>query len=237
MQFIGLCPDKDDFSHVWDVLPAWQNRTLYVIYTLKDEFKSGFTSEKLRNAMPESEMISYAFIRLEQFPTDGQGKVSFELLREIIGLKSNGKTNDEFVISKIYPRNQLELYISRIWSNHLGVPHVNVTDRFFEIGGDSISAFQLINSINSLLQVILSMKELYSNPTIEGLASLCSQIDTIQLDNTGLQKAAKAMEELTSLSLAADDRHAHSNDIEAIFPMSDNQISMSHRLSGADANG
>ncbi|MDQ4681852.1 phosphopantetheine-binding protein, partial [Stenotrophomonas maltophilia group sp. RNC7] len=45
------------------------------------------------------------------------------------------------------PETDLELLLANIWSELLSIDRVGITDRFFDLGGHSLKAIQLVNQI------------------------------------------------------------------------------------------
>ena len=73
------------------------------------------------------------------------------------------------------PGNDLELQIAAIFCDLLGVRHVDVRNSFFDIGGDSLAAAQLLASISKTCHCSLSLADIFENPSIEALAKLIQQ--------------------------------------------------------------
>jgi NAD(P)-dependent dehydrogenase (short-subunit alcohol dehydrogenase family)/acyl carrier protein len=76
----------------------------------------------------------------------------------------------------IAPRNELEAAIARLWIEVLGGEEVSVTDNFFEIGGNSLVAVQLIALIRREFGVRLPMRNLFEYPTVEGAAAKVAEL-------------------------------------------------------------
>jgi len=72
----------------------------------------------------------------------------------------------------IAPRDEVERTIARLWADVLGGDEVSVDDDFFELGGDSLVAVQLIALIRKELKVRLPMRSLFNEPTVAGVAGL-----------------------------------------------------------------
>ena len=81
------------------------------------------------------------------------------LANRVKGLKnkSNKKqqttTNNQRTKEYTKPRNDIETTLCGIWENCLGVQDVGINIDFFEIGGDSLTAIQIFQEINSKLEV------------------------------------------------------------------------------------
>ncbi|MED3804991.1 condensation domain-containing protein, partial [Lysinibacillus xylanilyticus] len=78
------------------------------------------------------------------------------------------------VKSKEYvaPRNDLERQIAEIFGESLQVEQIGIRDNFFEMGGHSLKAISLVNQIEAISGVRLSLKKLFESPTVEGLSLL-----------------------------------------------------------------
>jgi acyl transferase domain-containing protein/thioesterase domain-containing protein/acyl carrier protein len=81
----------------------------------------------------------------------------------------------------IAPRNELEQAITDVWKKFLGIEQVGIHDDFFELGGDSLIAVQLVAELRRTLQVELSAHSLLEKHTIAALAEL---IKPTSINNT-----------------------------------------------------
>ncbi|HEY7295235.1 MAG TPA: condensation domain-containing protein, partial [Dehalococcoidia bacterium] len=64
----------------------------------------------------------------------------------------------------------VEEMLAEIWADVLHVPRVSVTDHFFEVGGHSLLAMQVVSRVRQVFRIELSIRTLFERPTIEGLA-------------------------------------------------------------------
>jgi len=71
----------------------------------------------------------------------------------------------------------------------LGVHQVGVKDSFFELGGHSLRAARLVNRIEAETGVRITLKEVFSNPTIEALAVLVVEAEGIEYKEIPKAKA------------------------------------------------
>jgi acyl carrier protein len=62
--------------------------------------------------------------------------------------------------------------IATIWSEVLRLPHVETHANFFEIGGDSLKAMEVIARVSEVLKVDLPLIAFFEDPTVAHLASL-----------------------------------------------------------------
>lgn len=65
----------------------------------------------------------------------------------------------------------LETQLAGLWRQVLGTGQVERQRDFFELGGESLSALQLLNRVQELYQVEVPLREFYSAPTVVGLAA------------------------------------------------------------------
>lgn len=64
--------------------------------------------------------------------------------------------------------------IANIWAEVLRLPHVDNHANFFEIGGDSLKAMDVIARVGEVLKVDLPLIAFFEDPTVSHLASLVS---------------------------------------------------------------
>lgn len=59
--------------------------------------------------------------------------------------------------------------IKDIFFKHLGLDYINDEDDFFQLGGHSLMAINLVNEVSSILNLNLSVAEFLKSPTIKGI--------------------------------------------------------------------
>src|SRR5262249_35811210 len=72
--------------------------------------------------------------------------------------------------SRAAPRTELELELTRLWAELLGLQWVGPRDNFFELGGDSLLATRLLTHIEERYGLLPPGTELLQRPTVERLA-------------------------------------------------------------------
>ncbi|HEX3647191.1 MAG TPA: SDR family NAD(P)-dependent oxidoreductase [Pseudonocardiaceae bacterium] len=100
----------------------------------------------------------------------------------------------------VAPRTDLEATVARIWGDSLGVAQVGVTDDFFQIGGDSLVAVQLLATVRSELGVRLPMRSVFEEPTVAGVAARIEELRRAQ-PAARQQPAGEPAEVVTSPSV------------------------------------
>lgn len=81
----------------------------------------------------------------------------------------------------ILPRTDIEKELENIWREQLMFERaLSVTSSFFELGGDSLRAGSLVNAIRRAFGVAITVADLFSSPTIEGMAHKINFLRTIE---------------------------------------------------------
>jgi amino acid adenylation domain-containing protein len=109
-------------------------------------------------------MIPAAFVRLAALPLNSFGKVDRQ------ALPPPGRTRPALKEAVVHPRTPVEQTLGRIVGDVLGLEEIGIHDDFFDLGGDSLLAFQVISRIYDALDVELPLRTFFEAPTIAGLA-------------------------------------------------------------------
>ncbi|GIJ21055.1 non-ribosomal peptide synthetase [Micromonospora lutea] len=83
------------------------------------------------------------------------------------------------------PRTDLERRLVELWSGVLGRAAVGVDVGFFEAGGNSMALLRLHQALVAELAVDLTVRELFSYPTIAALARYLAERDAVLAENVG----------------------------------------------------
>ncbi|HEY0098846.1 MAG TPA: amino acid adenylation domain-containing protein, partial [Pyrinomonadaceae bacterium] len=119
----------------------------------------------LRGNLPEF-MIPSAYVVLDALPLTPNGKVDHRALPAL-----DRAALDEMERAFVAPRNPTEEVLAGLWAQVLRREHVGVEDNFFESGGDSLLATQLISRLRNVFNVELPLYCLFEAPTVAGLAA------------------------------------------------------------------
>ena len=114
----------------------------------------------LKEQLPEY-MVPAALMLLPKLPLNANGKIDRQALPE-----------PEQVQTKAYvaPRTPTEELVASIWAEVLRRDRVSTEDNFFDLGGHSLMATQIVSRIREKFHVELAMRILFEKPTISGLA-------------------------------------------------------------------
>ncbi|WP_242670397.1 condensation domain-containing protein, partial [Mycobacterium decipiens] len=69
------------------------------------------------------------------------------------------------------PTTPTEEILATIYAHVLGTDHVGIDNSFFDLGGDSLSAMQVIAAANKSLNTHLSVRALFDSPTVSQLVT------------------------------------------------------------------
>ncbi|MDQ6673244.1 MAG: HAD-IIIC family phosphatase, partial [Chloroflexota bacterium] len=69
------------------------------------------------------------------------------------------------------PRSSIEIELAKLWTQVLGVNEVGADDDFFDLGGHSILAMELISRVGDTFGVELPLRGVFETPTLAGLAA------------------------------------------------------------------
>jgi amino acid adenylation domain-containing protein len=118
----------------------------------------------LRQSLPEH-MVPGAFVALEALPLSPNGKVDRR------ALPAPGAKHLPEGRPRVAPRNALETAIAAIWREVLHRPEVGVHDGFFDLGGHSLVATQIMSRLRDAFGVEVPLRRLFERPsTIADLA-------------------------------------------------------------------
>ncbi len=119
--------------------------------------------QELSRSLPPY-MLPDQYIQLPQLPLTANGKIARDQLPDTGGL--------EIATATPYaaPKTPLEEQLVTIWQEVLGRPKIGVHDNFFDLGGHSIKAVQLISRMNAVFQVRINIQSLFEEGTVENIA-------------------------------------------------------------------
>ncbi|MFD7080198.1 amino acid adenylation domain-containing protein [Streptomyces sp. NPDC059918] len=122
---------------------------------------------RLRHAMAErlpEQMRPTHYMRRDELPRTPHGKLD----RGALARCAPVRTPQTAVVP---PRNRLELQLLGIWEKVLRQSPIGIRDDFFEAGGHSLKAVELMAQTNKILGVDLPLHTFFRRPTVEGLAA------------------------------------------------------------------
>lgn len=114
-------------------------------------------------------MIPETYVVLESLPLTANGKIDRKKL-------PSANAQEATVAAYAPPRTETEAKIAEIWKHLLNVEKVGIYDDFFQLGGNSLIASNLLYRINDTFEVELPLSELFDATTVEAIAQLVEQL-------------------------------------------------------------
>ena len=119
-------------------------------------------------------MVPVAYQLIDTIPLSPNGKVDRKQLASIDLQALHSST------AYIAPRTAIEETLQTLWQDVLAVNTIGVHDNFFDIGGNSLSATQIITRIRQHFSLDLPLRSLFEVNTIEGIAEIISAMSLHQ---------------------------------------------------------
>ncbi len=145
----------------------------------------------LKEKLPEY-MVPQDYVILDALPLTPNGKVDRRSLPMPEYIRTGLDT--EFVA----PETDVETVISQIWSEILSLEEVGMDDNFFDLGGHSLKATQIVTRINEIFQINSALADIFDYPTIRKLSERLQSIGKQQ--SIDVDQVAEAYIELNSMS-------------------------------------
>ena len=113
-------------------------------------------------------MIPNEIIFITEIPLTINGKVAKKQL-----LKKASEMKAHLQKDRVLPRNKYEEKIANIWKEILHLEYdIDVTKNFFELGGNSLKATQIIAQLNKLEAIKFQVTDVFHYNTVESFAKL-----------------------------------------------------------------
>ncbi len=125
----------------------------------------------LKTRLPEY-MLPADIVWLDKLPLNSSGKLDRR------ALPAPDRRRPELGVGSEAPGTQTEKLLAAILMELLGIDQVGRSDNFFELGGHSLLATQVLARIHARLNVEVSLRALFDNPTLSGLAREIEQAQT-----------------------------------------------------------
>jgi natural product biosynthesis luciferase-like monooxygenase protein/amino acid adenylation domain-containing protein len=153
------------------------NLVAYVVGDAESAALRAYLREKLPHYMLPAD-----FVRLERLPLTPNGKLD----RRALPAPSRAAAA-EFVA----PATPTEQALAQLWQRMLGVERIGTRDNFFDSGGHSLLAVQLLGRVHERFGIELPLKHVFERPT---LAELAQAIDALAWMETASAPAPGAAE-------------------------------------------
>ncbi|AZF42326.1 Non-ribosomal peptide synthetase [Pseudomonas sp. R1-43-08] len=121
----------------------------------------------LKTRLPDY-MVPTHLMFLERMPLTPNGKLD----RKGLPLP------DVSLMQQVYvaPQSELEQQVASIWAEILGVERVGLADHFFESGGHSLLAMQVVSRLRQLLDREVPLRTLFEQPRLQGFVEMLGDL-------------------------------------------------------------
>ena len=140
-----------------------------VAYVVPDEgtrLDAGALAAHLRGRLPEH-LVPSAFMMLPDLPLTPNGKVDRKALPAPYETAASALTEP--------PRGPLEATVADLFAEVLNHRRVGIHDSFFEHGGHSLTAVQVIARVRAVFGVEIPVRALFESPDVAGLAAAIAE--------------------------------------------------------------
>jgi amino acid adenylation domain-containing protein len=123
--------------------------------------------DHLSKRLPDA-MMPRHLIRVDALPLTQSGKVDISRLPL--------PTSSAELPTSPVNGSGLEIRVRQIWREVLGVESIEVSDNFFDLGGDSLLATIMVSMIESQLGRKTSVVDMFRQPTLQGMVELLGSV-------------------------------------------------------------
>ncbi len=131
--------------------------------TLESSDLRGYLKERLPD-----HMVPSAFVVVERLPLTPNGKLD----KKALPAPEESPRTD---IARMAPRNATEATLAGLFREVLRLEEVGVEDDFFDLGGHSLRATQLVSRIRDAFRVEIPLRRLFESPTVAALARILEE--------------------------------------------------------------
>lgn len=158
LDFPGI---KESVCSVW--ARTEQDKRIVAYYRAESPMDETALKEHIKKSLPEY-MVPGHFMAMNEFPHTTSGKTDRKALPlpAVSGEAKPGKL----------PATALQEQILAVWQEVLGCDTLGIDENFFDLGGHSVLAVELIRKLNARVGGKWRLRDLFENPTVEGLARL-----------------------------------------------------------------
>ncbi len=142
----------------------------------KDAVSKGLSDDELRRQLAErlpAPFIPAHLQRIDTIPLTAHGKVDEQALPAIEHIRL---TEAQYRP----PEGPVEEYLANVWQEQLGTTRVGADDSFFQLGGTSLGAMEVMIRLCQEYDIDLPLETLFSHPTLGKLARVAE--DRIMAD-------------------------------------------------------
>lgn len=143
------------------------NKYLIAFIVSKPGSEKNITSVRslLKEELP-GYMIPSQIVFIDKIPLTANGKTDINSLKDLADKEAKD------LVSFEPPTNETERIIADIWSSELERPVINITDNFFDIGGNSLLVAVVAVALERRLGIKVYLRDIYQYPILQKLSEI-----------------------------------------------------------------
>lgn len=154
-------------EYIVDVVVACDQDNLIAYYVGERFLNDSYLQGALKKELPFY-MIPSFWVKIDEIPYTINGKVDLKKLPKLsVNLKEVNKR----------PLTELEVQVTKIFSDILRNTKIDKYDNFFKRGGNSLKAAFLLNRIKKEVGFHITLNDFFENPTIDGICDILLKVD------------------------------------------------------------
>jgi amino acid adenylation domain-containing protein len=142
-------------------------------------------------------MLPSAFVFMEALPLTPSGKVNR------LALPRPPEERPALEAAYAPPSTPVEMELAAIWSELLRTGPVGADDNFFDLGGHSLMATQLLSRVRAHFHAEVALPDFFKCPTVAGLAALVDEDVLAKASPESLERLLDLLEEMDEEALPA----------------------------------
>ncbi|WP_426177985.1 amino acid adenylation domain-containing protein [Pseudomonas sp. TWRC1-2] len=142
-----------------------------VAYLVAEQHDAEALKARLREQLPDY-MVPAHLVFLDRMPLNPNGKLDRQALPKPDASQS--------LQAWVAPVTELEQQIAAVWAQILGAERVGLTDHFFEMGGHSLLAMQVVSRLRHELGREVPLKLVFEQPRLEGFAAALHALEAVE---------------------------------------------------------
>ena len=172
----------------YEAPPSQDEVRLIGAYTAAERLTPDRVRRHLDKALP-SYMIPEQLIQLEELPLTAAGKLDRERLVRLLA-DERQRSDDTSA------RNDLEQTVTVLWTETLGVDDIGIHENFFDLGGTSLPALQIVARASHMFEIELKLADFFAQPTPAGMAAAIEQALIDALNKMSDEQVQQQLERL-----------------------------------------
>lgn len=156
-----------------DAVPLILDQSICVYYVSRKNTYISELKQHLSSKLP-AYMVPNYFVQVNSIPLTISGKTDTKKLPKPFKIRGNENFYEA-------PVNEVEMLLTEMWQEILGVTSIGIHDNFFELGGNSFKGTTFIYRLQEVTGKLISLSKLYKNPTIRLFSKVIDLIEQMNL--------------------------------------------------------